>query len=166
MSADDEEFDFDDLAEFDEPDTDNEIIDLDEEVEPETFEDELPAHIEESMQDPEYAAAPEVLAVARVSRNENIEGYIRGPLISGHCAFPGQDKAESHRRCAGSSRANPERIFQPCPCPCHFPEERYECGCGATIAEAPHYPLDEDGDTRYVHVDPKTGRIVDEECPR
>lgn len=90
---------------------------------------------------------------------------IRRPLISGHCGYPASN-GDSHRRCVGFSRANPDRIFQPCPCACHFPEERYECECGATLAEAPHYPVDEDGDVRYVHVDPKTGRMVDSECPR
>lgn len=169
--------DFSDLDEWiidDHPvkaDPDNELIDLDSEDD-EPMTDEQVAWVRAQRQ-------PAIMAPARepgweavepepalVSRNTEAE-EIRRPLISGHCAFPGQDKKASHRRCAGFSRANPGKIFQPCPCSCHFPEERYECGgCGATIAEAPHYPLDEDGDTRYVHVDPKTERMVDEECPR
>lgn len=152
------------LAELDDDaDPDNVLIDPDE---AETFEDELDAHIEERMADPEYAQADEVPISRPVSEGSGAKESIRGPLISGHCAFPGQAPEESHRRCAGYNRANPGKIFQPCPCSCHFPEDRYECGCGATLAEAPHYPLDEDGDVRYVHVDPKTGRMVDGECPR
>ena len=98
----------------------------------------------------------------------DIEVEIRRPLMSGHCAFPGSAAPEeSHARCVGYSRANPDRVFQPCPCLCHFPEDRYECsGCGGTLIEASHYPLDEDGDVRYVHLDTKRRRATDGECSR
>jgi hypothetical protein len=94
---------------------------------------------------------------------------IRRVLISGHCAFPqSRNPDKSHLRCAkngAGSRANPDKIFQPCPCPCHFPVDRYECdSCGGTLAAAPHWPVDEDGDMRYVHVNTKTGRIIGTEC--
>lgn len=91
---------------------------------------------------------------------------IRRPLMSGHCAHHSEGSHERCERNGAGSRANPDKIFQPCPCRDHFPDEEFECECGATIVAAPHYPLDEDGDVRYVHFDPKTGRIVDEECPR
>lgn len=109
----------------------------------------------------------EVLATT-VTVSGNAEP-IRRPLISGHCAHPGVVPEESHARCqrnGGFTRANPDKVFQPCPCRCHFPAEEYECECGATLVEAPHYPLDEDGDVRYVHLDPRTGRVTDGECPR
>lgn len=90
---------------------------------------------------------------------------IRRTLISGHCNFPGRDKDASHARCKGFSRANPDKTFQPCPCTCHFPEDRYECdACGGVLVEAEHYPLDEDGDVRYVHYDPTTRRISRAAC--
>lgn len=91
---------------------------------------------------------------------------IRRPLMSGHCAHHSEGSHERCTRNGSGNRANPGKIFQPCPCRDHFPEEEYECECGATIVAAPHYPLDEGGDIRYVHLDPKTGRVVDEECPR
>lgn len=110
------------------------------------------------------------------------EAEIRRPLMSGHCAFMGRESENgraSHARCAGGQRANPEKTFQPCPCPCHFPEpddmELYECGsCGQVIIEAPRWPLDEDEDTRYTHMDlilnddgevvGGSGRALGEEC--
>lgn len=111
----------------------------------------------------------ESVVVSRNAASTDCE-EVRRPLMSGHCNFPQTAKPEvSHQRCqmnGHGNRANPDRIFQPCPCRCHFPEEEYECECGSTIVAAPHYPVDEDGDTRYVHLDPKTGRVVDEECPR
>jgi hypothetical protein len=53
--------------------------------------------------------------------------------------------------------------------------ELFECeACGGLIIEAPHWPLDEDGDVRYTHVDwiinddgvivGGTGRALGEEC--
>ena len=93
----------------------------------------------------------------------------RQPLMSGHCATPAtSDPDASHARCQGGQRANPEKEFQPCPCPCHL-GDHYECECGGLIAEALAYPqeYDEDGEpiTTYVHVDHKTGRIIGDECP-
>lgn len=90
---------------------------------------------------------------------------IRRPLMSGHCAFPSASVGgeTSHDRCRGSNRANPQKEFQPCPCPCHYGEE-YECGsCEQPIREAPLWPLDEDGDMRYTHID-RTGRAIGEDC--
>ena len=96
---------------------------------------------------------------------------IRTPLMSGFCAFPQtKDPEASHARCAGGQRANPRKEFQPCPCPHHFADqERYECGnCGGVVVAAPHWPLDfsedPDGEVRYTHLDPRTGRATGEEC--
>jgi hypothetical protein len=91
-------------------------------------------------------------------------------MISGHCATPQTDNPEeSHERChknGGGNRANPFRQFSPCPCPCHYPEERYECGnCGGMLAEAPLWPqTDGTDDPVYTHMDAKTGRAIGEEC--
>lgn len=110
------------------------------------------------------------------------EAEIRRPLMSGHCAFMGRESPNgiaAHARCAGGQRANPAKMFQPCPCPCHFPApsemELFECGeCGKVIIEASRWPLDEDGDVRYTHMDlvlnddgeivGGTGRALGEEC--
>lgn len=105
---------------------------------------------------------------------------IRKPLMSGHCASHighadlSEAQAASHSRCVnngGGNRANPQREFQPCPCAHHYnldadgnPAEVYECGgCGREIVEAWYWPLDEDGETRYTHID-GTGRALGEEC--
>lgn len=111
------------------------------------------------------------------------EATIRKPLMSGHCAhFPldTENGRRSHERCqrnGGGQRANPQKMFQPCPCPCHFDAEAdlYECeGCGGVIMAAPDWPLDEDDDVRYTHVDftlndngevvAGDGRALGEEC--
>lgn len=110
------------------------------------------------------------------------EAEIRKPLMSGHCAFMGRESENgraAHARCAGGQRANPSKTFQPCPCPCHFPDpgemEFFECGaCGQVIIEAPRWPKDEDEDVRYTHMDivlnddgepvGGTGRALGEEC--
>lgn len=107
------------------------------------------------------------------------EAIIRKPLMSGHCASGGTDYTNaSHERCqrnGGYQRANPQKEFQPCPCPCHYgvgpdvlaPElevEVYECGgCGREIIEAVFWPLDADGDPRYTHID-GTGKALGEDC--
>lgn len=105
---------------------------------------------------------------------------IRKPLMSGHCASHStheelsEAQAASHQRCVnngGGNRANPKREFQPCPCPYHYgtdadgnPAEVYECGgCGREIVEAWYWPLDDDGDPRYTHID-ETGRALGEDC--
>lgn len=99
---------------------------------------------------------------------------IRKPLMSGHCAGHAAKPdlsplaIEAHARCdrnGGGNRANPLKEWQPCPCPHHYAgAEVYECGgCGREIVEAPHWPLDEDGDTRYTHID-GTGRALGEDC--
>ena len=97
------------------------------------------------------------------------EAVIRKPLMSGHCAnarfnhdatkMSAQGR-EAHARCAGGQRANPAHEFQPCPCPCHYPDptdsklELYDCGeCGKIIIEAIRWPLDLDEDPRYTHRD-------------
>lgn len=91
-----------------------------------------------------------------------------GALIpSGHCSFPQtEDPTKSHERCAangGGSRANPKKVFNPCPCSCHYGEE-YECGgCGRTIVECLAWPFDVDGDMHYTHVDAR-GWATGEEC--
>lgn len=89
--------------------------------------------------------------------------------MSGHCSFPqSDDPQQSHDRCAnmgGGNRWNPQKEFSPCPCPCHYPGERYECGnCGGTITEATLWPYDDDGDVRWTHIDLTTGRATGEEC--
>lgn len=89
------------------------------------------------------------------------------PIISGHCNFPVTSNPESsHERCEGNgagSRANPGKVFHPCPCSCHLGEV-YECGnCGREIAEAPFW--NGDGEMTYVHLDPKDGRAIGEDCP-
>lgn len=106
------------------------------------------------------------------------------PILSGHCGYPQtKNPHESHRRCAqwgAGSRANPEKRFHPCPCPCHLQHERisgadpdlmnpdgtygqvemYDCGgCGGLLAPAPVFGTDEDGDPVYVHVNDK-GRML------
>lgn len=91
------------------------------------------------------------------------------PQLSGWCCTPQTvNPEESHARCqrmGGGNTARPSKEFQPCPCYCHLGEQ-YECGgCGLTIAEAPSLGLDEDGDTRYVHIDHK-GYMIAEECAR
>jgi len=91
-----------------------------------------------------------------------------GALIpSGHCSFPvTSDPQSSHDRCArngGGSRANPKKVFTPCPCACHYGEE-FECGgCGRPIVECLAWPFDVDGDLHYTHVDEK-GWATGEEC--
>jgi hypothetical protein len=113
------------------------------------------------------------------------EAQIRQPLMSGHCSSMGrvsENGIAAHERCqrnGGGQRANPQRIFQPCPCACHFPApedvELFECSeCGGLIIEAPNWPLDDHGDMRYTHVDwivnddgvivGGTGRALGEEC--
>lgn len=98
------------------------------------------------------------------------EAVIRQPLMSGHCAVGGN----GHERCqrnGGGQRANPGRIFQPCPCLCHYLNadgdvEVLECGaCGMEIVET-YWPLDADGDVRYAHVDLDADRVTGEECTR
>lgn len=95
----------------------------------------------------------------------DVEAFIREPLMSGHCNFPQtRDPEVSHARCKGGQRANPQRTYQPCGCDCHLGEE-FECGgCGGVIREAPLWPLDSDGDARYTHIDPETGRATGEDC--
>lgn len=95
---------------------------------------------------------------------------IRRPLMSGFCNFPASN-ANSHKRCPGGQRANPDRIFQPCPCKCHFPVERYECGgCGGTLVEASDVlqPLladeDDPDEVSYVHFDERTNRMKEVYC--
>lgn len=98
------------------------------------------------------------------------EAVIRQPLMSGHCSVGGT----GHERCqrnGGGQRANPQRIFQPCPCLCHYVNddgdvEVLECGaCGGEIVET-YWPLDADGDVRYAHVDLEADRVTGEECTR
>lgn len=94
---------------------------------------------------------------------------IRPVSISGHCSSPQtENPALSHERChrmGAGSRANPAKEFTPCGCPCHFPEERYECAnCGGVLAEATAWPPDEDGDVRYTHIHPRSGRALGEDC--
>lgn len=101
---------------------------------------------------------------------------MREPMMSGHCLTPQTaDPVESHDRCArngGGNRACPTKEFAPCPCPCHYPAERYECEeCGGDLAEAPLWP-DEDAaaeesepEVVFTHVDPRTGRATGFECP-
>lgn len=107
---------------------------------------------------------------------------VRLPLMSGHCSThrtqpmgqPLTDyAAQSHERCnrnGAGNRANPWHEYQPCPCPHHYlgPDgeqpERFECSaCGKEIIEVPDWPKDEDGDSRYSHVD-SDGRALGEEC--
>lgn len=87
---------------------------------------------------------------------------MRKPMMSGHCANPSPG---SHKRCRGGQTANPQREFQPCPCPCHLGES-YECGnCGRPLREAPGWPNEEEpGEMVYVHVEPATGRAIGELC--
>lgn len=107
---------------------------------------------------------------------------LRRPLMSGHCAV---GSGASHERCqrnGGFQRANPLKEFQPCPCACHYgtvPDnitaEVYVCeGCEKVVVEAAYWPLDEDGETRFTHVDltlnddgevvSGTGRALGENC--
>ena len=177
MSAVDD--DFDDLADLFEEDEEEDLLeDLDDGEEEEEWEDDAvslvpvkPVGVKVKQEKPEPVVLGSDRSTTRgagqiVSPATATSEAIRRPLMSGHCAHPATN-ADSHKRCAGFTRANPDKIFQPCPCTCHFPEARYECGnCGATIVAAPHWPSDEDGDTRYLHVDPTRPRIVAEECPR
>jgi hypothetical protein len=176
----DDDYDFDDLAEFDDPpDPEIEQVVL---FDPE--EDDDLAEFDETLLNGESTvAAPEPAEVGFSRSNKRPSALIATPatktseairrtLISGHCATPQTTHPEeSHGRCKGYTRANPDKIFQPCPDVCHFTNEdgvlvEYECsGCGGTIVEAPHYPLDEDGDVRYVHLNKKTNRVTDCECP-
>lgn len=82
----------------------------------------------------------------------------RGPLMSGHCAFP---TGPEHTQCRGGIAANPDKEWQPCPCHCHLGDE-YECECGRPIHETDLWLGD--GETTYVHIEPKTGRAVGEVC--
>ena len=94
--------------------------------------------------------------------------------MSGWCGNPSMtDGVSSHSRCSGGNRANPGKEFSPCPCPCHYPVDEYECGnCGGVLREAPLWPqedeeaFDEDGNLYpvYTHIDPATGRATGEEC--
>lgn len=89
----------------------------------------------------------------------------REPLMSGFCNFPQtSDPDASHGRCAGGQRANPGRVPQPCPCPHHLSEERFDCSCGGELAI--HTWLSESvyGEDTYVHVHPRTGRMTSEYC--
>lgn len=96
----------------------------------------------------------------------NEDEVIMRPLMSGFCAHVSTDPKtgeDSHGRCQGGQRANPAKVFQPCPCPCHYGEE-YECGgCGQPIVEAPLWPYDVDGDLRYTHIG-RDGRAIGEDC--
>lgn len=115
-----------------------------------------------------------------MSTTKTTAEIIRRPLMSGHCgghserATLSDAQAESHAHCVrngGGNRANPLKEFQPCPCPHHYrldangePAEVYECGgCGREIVEAWYWPLDEDGETRFTHID-GTGRATGENC--
>lgn len=167
--AGEEDDDFDDLAEFDEEEEDDRpeaVLVVEGGVK--VLKAEAPPSEPTTLgRERTNARASALIAVAATKDSE----AIRRPLISGHCAFPQtRNPDESHQRCqknGGGSRANPDKIFQPCPCLCHYPAEHYECGsCGGTILAAPHYPLDEDGDIHYVHLDPKRKRAIDGECPR
>lgn len=100
---------------------------------------------------------------------------MRPLMMSGHCAWPaaGEAGADSHARCArngGGNYASPTKEFAPCPCPCHYPKERFECECGGVLAEAPLWPDEEaeaegsDPEMVYTHIDPKTGRATGFEC--
>lgn len=92
-------------------------------------------------------------------------------MMSGHCAWPQTDHPEeSHERCTrmgGGNRANPSKDFSPCPCPCHYPADEYECAdCGGTLKEAPLWPNEwGDDEPVYTHIDPATGRATGEACP-
>jgi len=95
-----------------------------------------------------------------------VPGEVLRPVsISGWCGNPSiTDDVSSHSRCDGGNRANPAKEFAPCKCFCHYPEDEYECECGGIIKEAPLWPLDEDGDVRYTHIDPVTGMALGEDC--
>lgn len=104
---------------------------------------------------------------------------VRAPMMSGHCHTHSHQSVltelgtASHDRCernGGGNRANPNHEFQPCPCRHHYmaadgsAPEVYECGgCGKEIIEAAYWPLDEDGDIRYTHID-GDGRALGEDC--
>jgi len=100
---------------------------------------------------------------------------IRRPLMSGHCAHGGinpKTGVDGHERChlnGGGQRANPLKEFQPCPCSCHYVDDRgelivFECGeCGRDIVEAPLWPLDEEGEVRYTHID-SDSKATGEDC--
>lgn len=85
--------------------------------------------------------------------------------MSGLCAYPQtQYPEQSHARCLGGNRANPDKEFQPCPCGCHLGEE-FDCAnCGHVLREAPCWPNEEEpGEMVYVHVDHQ-GKAIGEEC--
>lgn len=95
-------------------------------------------------------------------------------MMSGHCGHPATN-ADSHARCdrmGAGNRANPGKVFQPCPCPHHLKKKRFECGCGGTLAkakgplrEALAEAMAEDPDEDiYVHVSMKTGRMIGVYC--
>lgn len=89
----------------------------------------------------------------------------RKPLMTGWCGAPSETNGEnSHDRCKGYNTANPDKEWQPCPCPCHLGEE-FLCGnCGRVIAEAPLWVADADPDDPvYTHV--VGGRGIGEDCP-
>lgn len=90
---------------------------------------------------------------------------IRQPLMSGLCAFPQTiNPEESHARCTGGQRANPENMYQPCNCRCHLAPQRYECdGCGGVLAEAPLITAVTGEDT-YVHMREDDKRWTSEFC--
>ena len=91
------------------------------------------------------------------------------PMLSGHCSVPQTEHPElSHQRCERNGAGNthrPGKEFQPCPCGCHLGEE-FECAnCGRPLREAPLWPSSyDDADVTYVHINPKTGLAVGEEC--
>lgn len=103
---------------------------------------------------------------------------IRDPLMSGHCGAPATN-GDSHARCdkmGAGQRANPDKVFQPCPCPHHLKKKRFECGnCGGALAKAKGplrealllaltEPDEEPDEDVYVHVSTKTGRMVGVYC--
>jgi hypothetical protein len=90
-------------------------------------------------------------------------------MMSGHCGTPQSlHPEESHARCGGGNTWNPDKEFQPCPCPCHLGEDLFECAnCGGTLREAPLWPNEnEPGEMVYTHVDTQTGRAIGEDCLR
>jgi hypothetical protein len=87
-------------------------------------------------------------------------------MMSGHCAAPSPGSHERCQRNGGGSTANPAKEFSPCPCPCHFPGEQFDCECGGVLSLAPHWPNEwGDDDPVYTHLDRKTGRAIGEHCP-
>lgn len=107
------------------------------------------------------------------------DAKIRKPLMSGHCSVGNEGAHERCQRNGGGQRANPEKMFQPCPCACHYPitadTDLFECeGCGAVLIAVDYWPLDAEDDVRYTHIDlifndeweivGGTGRALGEEC--